>query len=157
MKSLLKLIICLTLLISLISCEKDQQVVYFIDNDLLSYFDDFKKEAAERNVQIDYELLGIEGYIRTITSGDVVGQCVHNSIDPDQVVIDRDYWNGASAIEKEFIVFHELGHCALGRSHLDTKNPDGTCISMMNSGKSNCQDVYSESTRENYLDELFSN
>ena len=33
------------------------------------------------------------------------------------VGIKRQYWDGKSNAEKEFIIFHELGHCLLGQGH----------------------------------------
>jgi len=66
------------------------------------------------------------------------------------------FWETASFAEKEYVVFHELGHCALNRRHLDTKNADGTCLSMMQSGNGSCKMNYNAQNRSKYLDELFS-
>jgi len=58
------------------------------------------------------------------------------------------------AMQKERLVFHELGHCVLNRSHLETVGTDGHCLSIMNSAQ-RCSDNYNAQTREKYLDELF--
>jgi hypothetical protein len=36
------------------------------------------------------------------------------------VVLNDAWWELASETERRVLVFHELGHCALGRDHLDT-------------------------------------
>ena len=137
------------------SCEKEEQV--FVDADLLPYFNTFSDEAAARGVTFDYEASRIEGHLTDIEEQDVLGKCQFNSVDPDKVFIDNAFWRRASHLEKEFLIFHELGHCFLERDHLDTQNSDGTCISMMQSGLGECDDNYNSQTRSDYLDELFSN
>ena len=72
------------------------------------------------------------------------------------ILLDSQFWRRASEMEKEFLVFHELGHCYLGRSHLDEVAQNGNCQSMMNSGMGNCRINYNSQTRNEYLDELFS-
>jgi hypothetical protein len=54
------------------------------------------------------------------------------------------------------VVFHELGHCYLGRGHSEETHPNGVCKSIMRSGNGGCFDNYNSTTREAYLDELFS-
>jgi hypothetical protein len=71
-------------------------------------------------------------------------------------MIDRLFWETATMTEKEYVIFHELGHCALNRRHLDTTYKDGTCTSMMQSGNGSCKMVYNAQNRSKYLDELFS-
>ncbi len=66
-----------------------------------------------------------------------------------------NYWLNASAMDKEFIVFHELGHCYLQREHLDTKDERGICTSIMSSGTSNCVRLYTNQNRSDLIDELF--
>ncbi len=56
---------------------------------------------------------------------------------------------------REFVVFHELGHCDLGRDHRDEAFDNGVCVSIMRSGLGDCRDYYHPRTREGYLDELF--
>ena len=70
-------------------------------------------------------------------------------------MIDIDFWNSASESAREMIVFHELGHCFLQRGHNDNKQDDGTCVSIMRSGKGGCIDFYTSSNRGSLLDELY--
>jgi len=58
-------------------------------------------------------------------------------------------------MSKEYLVFHELGHCILGRSHSNDILENGDCKSIMQSGTSNCKGNYNDENREMLLDELF--
>lgn len=69
--------------------------------------------------------------------------------------MDETFWNTTSDRGKEFVVFHELGHCFLLRNHLEDTFLGGTCTSIMRSGTGSCRDNYGRLTRETYLDELF--
>lgn len=154
MKNILNFI-STTLLIFLSSCKQEQPLT--LHHELAPYFEAFAEEGALRGITVNYDSAQIEGIIKDIETTKVTGQCEHNSLEPERVIIDQVYWNQANDLEKEFVVFHELGHCFLGRNHLDTQNSNGTCKSMMHSGQSNCRNAYSVNTREDYLDELFSN
>jgi hypothetical protein len=142
-------------LVVLVSCGKDESIEYFIDAPLRIYFDRFVDEAALRNVTIDYEALKISGDIRVIAASLVIGQCLHSEKEPNTVIIDKLYWDNSNEMEREFLVFHELGHCALNRSHLDNADTHGDCISIMTSGNGVCRIRYTAATRETLLDELF--
>lgn len=131
------------------ACEK--QEFRQVDYRLKPYFERFQEEASIRDFNLDFE--DIEGKIAELDG--VGGQCVHNTEFPDVVLIDEIFWTQADDIDREFIVFHELGHCILNRTHLDTKNADNTCKSLMHSGISGCRFIYDDENREEYLDELF--
>ena len=154
-------IIILSVLSFCFACSKGKgpEVVvieHFIDSRLDVYFDSFRAEAAKRGIDIDFEEMEIDGYIQFIRERGVAGQCQTYVDGATRVQISPSYWNTATDLEKEFLIFHELGHCALKREHLDEANEDGTCKSMMNSGGQFCDVNYSESTRESYIEELFS-
>lgn len=138
---------------SSMGCEGEQ--IVRVHQALKPYFVRFEEEAALRGVDIDLEALQVEGLIQDIEQEGVSGQSVRNSQAPDQVIIDAAYWARANAVEREFVVFHELGHCALGRGHLNTQLPDGSCASMMHSGTTACRNAYGPLRRTVYLDELF--
>ena len=139
-----------------VSCGKDDEPQFLVDEPLQEYFDRFAAEGAIRNVVIDYEALKISGDIRIISTPTVIGQCIHTEKEPNTVVVDKFYWDTADDLEREFLVFHELGHCALNRGHLDDSDAHGDCISMMTSGTGLCHINYTQATRTSLLDELFS-
>ena len=127
------------------------------DPELEPYFDLFAEEALKYGISVDYEARRIEGLIQDIPNASIQGQCFRNEERPNKVVIDVNYWNNATEAEKEFIIFHELGHCFLEREHLDTRNSDGTCVSIMHSSPSVCSFNLTDQNRKDYLNELFLN
>ena len=135
------------------SCSKDDVVE--TDAELVPYFELFANEAAKRGFVVDYSAERIEGLLQDIPNTTVQGQCFHNENIPNKVVIDIDYWNNASKLDKEFIIYHELGHCFLNRDHLDDANVDGSCISIMHSNPGACFFDLKSDNRDLYLDELF--
>ena len=48
-----------------------------------------------------------------------------------EINIDPEFWAIASDVEKEEVVFHELGHCILGRDHEETVLEEGIPKSIM--------------------------
>ncbi|MCB0601157.1 MAG: hypothetical protein KDC28_08015 [Saprospiraceae bacterium] len=143
-----------------ISCHKDE--VHVIDARVQPYLDRFLTEGEIRGVDIDVDAFGLDARVENILSsssngGRVLGYCDMAKSENHIVVFDAGYWSGATDLEKELLVFHELGHCLLGRQHDDSSNPDGTCLSIMHSGTGSCRNAYNLSTRSQYLDELFRN
>lgn len=64
--------------------------------------------------------------------GRTAGICTLKGDSEPVIKIDRDYWENATEVAKENLMFHELGHCILRRGHLDDyidKKP----VSLMNS------------------------
>lgn len=126
-----------------------------VDEALWPYFQRFEKEAALRNIDADLNDAYITGLISDISTSHVLGQCSYSSNNPHQVTIDKPFWNQASDLAKEFVVFHELGHCYLGRLHDESKDSKGYCLSIMRSGTGDCRDSYSATTRAALINELF--
>ena len=92
----------------------------------------------------------------TDIADDKVGQCLTYNNGSRQINIDKNYWKASDEMEREFLIFHELGHCFLSRTHLDERMINGTCVSIMSSGEGPCRKNYNSLTRAQYLDELFS-
>ncbi|MCG8329316.1 MAG: hypothetical protein MI974_16595 [Chitinophagales bacterium] len=126
-----------------------------VDEALWPYFTRFEEEAALRGIDIDLVGEDITGVIEDLPEENVAGQCSYNSHNPNHVTIDEEFWANASDRYREYVIFHELGHCHLLRDHREAANPDGTCKSIMRSGLGDCSDNYHQLTRATYLDELF--
>ncbi len=122
---------------------------------LQPYFERFEQEGAARGWSVDLEAAEIIGEIKEIAQEHVAGQCTWASHQPNLVTIDLTFWNAASDLQKEFVVFHELGHCFLNRGHREDAFTNGQCASLMRSGLEDCRDNYTSATRSQYLDELF--
>ena len=126
-----------------------------VDPLLWEYFERFEEKGRERGIEMDLRAKKITGIIQSIGEDDVAGQCNYNSLRPNHVIIDQAFWDRATVQAREFVVFHELGHCDLLRDHREGAFGNGTCLSIMRSGLGTCRDNYNERTREAYLDELF--
>lgn len=126
-----------------------------VDPLLWIYFERFEEEGRERGIEIDLKAKKISGVIQNIGEDDVAGQCSFNPTRPNHVTIDLGFWTNADNEAREFVVFHELGHCELLREHREAVYPNGSCQSIMRSGLGSCRDNYNVRTRKDYLDELF--
>jgi hypothetical protein len=143
------------LILLLGSCAKDDGPQFFVDSSLKPYFERFEDEAALRNLHLNLDSMMISGDIRVINSQNVIGQCGHTEAEPSVVIVDKFYWDAASDLEREFVIFHELGHCALFKGHNDITDGQGNCVSIMTSGTGTCIINYNAGTRKALLDELF--
>ncbi len=146
-----------TLGFSFLSCQKQaQEKVYTnVDQKLWELFEKFEEEASLRGFDIDLEADGIEATIGLIEQQHVAGTCHYNENTPNSIIIDEEFWMIADEDLKEFILFHELGHCKLQRNHREDAFDNGNCISIMRSGVEDCKDNYGSTSRTQYLDELF--
>ncbi|MEY3321823.1 MAG: hypothetical protein RLZZ417_1406 [Bacteroidota bacterium] len=148
------LILFLLLSLSFLSCQKEENLIQpETDERLKLFFVSFKNEGALRGQNVKVE--DVTGSIMDIDPEGVLGRC-NQSTGYKHLMIDSSFWLKATFAEKEYVIFHEMGHCALNRRHLDTKNTDGTCTSMMQSGNGSCKMIYNMQNRSKYLDELFS-
>lgn len=142
---------------SIVSCTDTAppELSELVETEMVPYFERFANEAALRGIDLDWSSEMISASLTDIAE-DKVGQCLTYNNGTRQINIDKVYWNKSSDMEREFLIFHELGHCVLSRSHLDQEQKDGTCTSIMSSGESSCRKNYTLLTRTQYLDELFS-
>lgn len=152
-------------LILLNSCMKESETIYKVPEDLQPYIDTFIEEAAIRGHEIEINNLIIE-YGTEL--GSSCGICNETSADMNVqklIGINPDCTFDYNQ-QMEALIFHELGHCILGRSHTDEILPNGAFKSMMAYGYFNfytpciyaigegeeCDFTY---RRTYYLDELF--
>lgn len=126
-----------------------------ISSELAPYFITFQEEANRYGLEVDFEASHVTGQLQEINSGNVAGSCTTNGHDLRDIVIDQSFWNEASHLLKEMVVFHELGHCILGRGHTESQFANGICHSIMRSGLGTCQDAYTTNNRDYYIEELF--
>ncbi len=158
MKTILSLIITIFLLTS---CYKDPIAILNptypgVDPELWPHFQNFEKEAARRGINIDLSTENLTGEIDNIHERGVLGVCQYGSAINNHITIDEPFWNSSGSLYREFVVFHELGHCVLFRDHDESMNGNGICLSIMRSGTGQCRDAYTDQNRGYYLDELFS-
>jgi len=137
--------------------EPEPEIVGYpdVDERLWPFFERFEEEGRKQGIEVDLRAENITGEILEIDEDRVAGQCSFNRFNPNHVTIDLEFWNNASETFREFVVFHELGHCYLFRDHREDTNTNGTCRSIMRSGTEDCRDNYNRFTRGSYLNELF--
>jgi hypothetical protein len=127
-----------------------------VDTRLWIYFERFEDAATERGINFSLVAANVTGSIENEPGHDSAGRCLQDTNGSlHHVSIREDFWANASVTNKEILLFHELGHCYLQRDHKDTALEDGSCVSLMRTGGSFCNDNYFEDTRDYYLDELF--
>ncbi len=145
----------------LLSCSEHDEIeiipVKFpgVDPELKAYFQRFENEAAVRGLTVDLTASAITGTILEIDENHVLGRCSFPRAQPNHVTIDQSFWRLGTDLFREFVVFHELGHCFLFRPHLEDRFSNGACASIMRSGSGPCLDNYSQRTRRLYVNELF--
>lgn len=145
------------------ACQKDlagdsnlENINANIPEALTPYFQTFKEKASENGLIVDYEAANLTAEIKLINEGSVAGTCSTNGHDLRHITIDKAFWNQASHLVKEMIIFHELGHCILGRGHEEGSFSNGICRSIMRSGLGTCRDAYISQNRDYFIEELFS-
>lgn len=153
--------------------ELNNPTEYIIAPELKKYVDKFFLEATNRGINIPQENL-IVAINSTATFSDICGKCTQNSKYPTlqrtvEINIEsQPCWKTISENDREALVFHELGHCLLGRiAHKDDTFADGTPKSIMVSSNTDLYGpcVYAiddngtlcnkTNRRKYYIDELF--
>lgn len=71
---------------------------------------------------------------------------------PDIIVL-KSWWDSAGDLDKEEVMFHEMGHCLLKQQHRDGMTNKGYKLSIMH--RIHMGAAYYEPVRKYYLDELF--
>ncbi len=88
----------------------------YIDAELVQYVDEFRVEAESRGLRPSPDLgISVE-YGETPNKS--VAFCEYGLF-RNRVLVNRERWGGvAFPLEKKALMFHEFGHCVLGREHV---------------------------------------
>jgi hypothetical protein len=135
------------------ACSSDDPE-FVIPDEFTVYVDRFVSEARDRGITINVDNLDI----KFVGETDPPGFCGFGLVDPPRVQIKQSdgCWNLRTDIEKEILVFHELGHAILRRGHINDKLPNGDFKSLMFDGNQfSLYNQYTPEKRKYYLDELF--
>lgn len=140
--------------LGVMACEKSPALPKVeVDEAFAPYFADFEAEGLSRGRELS--LAGIGAAFDSELERGLAGKCVAYESGAHLIFIRPSDWEKRTPLEREYLIFHELGHCALHRPHLDEADAQGNCQSMMQSGEGRCRNNYSPLTRERLLDELF--
>lgn len=117
--------LCLLLLL-LSGCAKAQsntteEVV--VDSALLFYFDKFHSDIGVDTSNISGAIIALKH--------PTVGNCVTYDDNSKTINIDKSFWDKSTSNEREEVVYHELGHCAMGLKHDDRLDSDNCPLSIM--------------------------
>ena len=140
--------VLLLALLLLTSCSHKRAEIY-INAELQPYVDSFLIHGVNlgRPVYIS-SLIADFGY----TAEDDAGTCYDDPVLPI-ITIDKLYWETLNPSAKEILMYHELGHCVLGRGHNLTLDDTQAPVSIMY--KSLFSYKHYETNRLLFLTELF--
>lgn len=138
-------------LILFFSCSKPIQ-----HDELFSpYIQKFIATATERNHYIDLKEIDLRINFGAL-SHKYEGKCKPGKI--KQIIINKIFWEKLDTLQRELLIFHELGHCILSRIHKNEIFPTGECKSIMDGKEDGFEcsnNYYCPKWRAYYLDELF--
>lgn len=158
----------LILWLLILGCQRSSQpepVQYSVPADVEPYIQSFRDEAKKRNYAVSTNNL-------IVTFGpeqkeDFCGQCTLETGKTPRIILTSDSfcWQQANQNERECLVFHELGHCLLKRTHKTDKFSNGAFVTLMNPDNvaiyATCRypiggdECDKRPRRDYYIDELF--
>lgn len=129
---------------------------------LLPYVNSFERDGqrlkglpfmiGEMNIHFQKDIKGtILAWCRDSADKKFIGITVYRR--KPRIMVDRKVWDGLTVIQREQLMYHELGHCALDRDHLDEVH-NKEYVSLMHSSGF-IEDANYIANRDQYLNELF--
>jgi len=151
--------VLLLTMIKLSSCSEDDEPSDYPD--LTNYLDRFEQEAGKLGYDFDLSKIKV-AYVDEIKINNQTycgyGYSNYDGAGLRRIEISKSgqcNWAGRSDIERENLFFHEIGHSFFLRSHDETKQCDGSPLSLMNS-TTNSWKIYGSEDEERtyYISEL---
>lgn len=123
-------------------------------SEAIPYLIGFSQEAAIRGMDVSGPMNVLTVSFIDVLPGELIGMCA--SVEGYLLItINRRYWQTATPDRREALIYHELGHCLLGRHHTK-KLKNGRPISLMYPNDlSNKDQIYYLQHKKQYIDELF--
>lgn len=160
-KDYMRSILVVLFFIFLVGCDKGEVRRYNSTDDVFSSFvtsfiDDYKSFTGKQinfDVAINFYGEGEAGFM-------VLAHCYVYSTKKNEILIDPDRWETLSEVDKKALIYHELGHCALGYDHRDDMIPVGEGeikASIMHTSSRNTLRTSHPEVNEFYLAEFFHN
>lgn len=143
----------------LISCNNPHE--YLVDKEFTQFVGQFELQSELRGKTIDLEKTGLIVQFADLKDNQA-GLCHFEK--PIRIQIDKSYWQAIGKsqnadVMKEELLFHELGHGILGRSHNNSTLENGEWKSVMCGGDKvsdrSWNINYRGIRRKYYIDELF--
>jgi hypothetical protein len=151
------------LLLLLSSCNTSPGLGNNIQSDFIPYVNQFEADSmATKGYPTPFAGLTIRFAYPGELTGEIDGQCQYSSW---TIAIQSSYWSQMDAIQRKTLIYHELGHCVLGRVHTSatfpiqgaytpTGGPNTAYSSIMNP-YSLVYEPYFTQNETNYLKEYF--
>ena len=111
---------------ALIGCgrpEQANQAVITVDAALAPYLARFTQDIGVSSDGISASLVDLNAA--------TAGECIKQADGSKQIQINITWWSNADDDGKEQLMFHELGHCAMGLQHVADVDSNGCPISIM--------------------------
>lgn len=107
-----------------------------VDDRLEPYVQMFIEESITQRVLVNINNLTVvfmshERMIERSKNPNVIGLCSGRGHNNPVVYINEKYWDSASEEDRMVLMYHELGHCVLGREHNNAAK-SGVRLSLMN-------------------------
>ena len=119
------------IIILLFSCKKENDFVYDVPQEFEPIVQRFIAEAAARGHQISINNLIIKYELSSSTTFCATSNVVTSANDVQKIISIKDLSCWQNDVQLESLIFHELGHCVLGREHDNTLMPKGDPRSIM--------------------------
>ena len=119
------------IVILLFSCQKDNDFVYDVPQEFEPFVKRFITEAAARGQQISINNLIIKYDLSSSTTFCATSNVITSANDVQKIIYIKSLNCWQNDVQLETIIFHELGHCILGREHDNTLMPNGDPRSIM--------------------------
>jgi hypothetical protein len=159
----MKIIIIFTFLFSLFGCLPSNSgttsTSSTIGTQFKSYVDKFISNGKSFNRQLSANHLTIK-FNSSLSGTRTLAQCILNPSSPSsyqRIEVNPTFWENVNIDSREYVLFHELGHCLLLRDHDDAtiETSDGYSInkSIMSTYFSTSDDYVNNYS--SYLHELF--
>ncbi len=127
-----------------------------VDPAFQPYVDEFEQAMSDNNVR--------DGVNVEIVFGDTGsaqnGLCHREGGQTPKISISRPVWNSFMDHQRRILIYHELGHCVLGREHTEAMHEDADGSSYPDSLMAPSLPVVAQSFslhRAHYVEELFRN
>ncbi|MFI5131959.1 MAG: hypothetical protein ACHQFX_18280 [Chitinophagales bacterium] len=113
-----------------LGCQKNNDFVYDVPQEFEPYVKRFITEAAARGHQISINNLIIK-YELSSTPFCATSNVITSGNDVQKIISIQSLICWQNDVQLETIIFHELGHCILGREHETSLMPKGDPKSIM--------------------------
>ncbi len=97
--------------------------IYAVNPELELYIQSFEYESTRLGIPLQITNLRAGFGNAKLAGPTAIGFCRRGRT--PLIIIDQAYWNTATVMEREHLMFHELGHCILNLEHNNKMVPVG--------------------------------